>query len=92
MEAVHEIERRRPRAGVIDIGMPDLNGHDVARQVRATPWGQQMVLIAATGWGQAADQREALEAGFDAHMTKPVNPSQLSETLDALLSIKASLK
>jgi two-component system, chemotaxis family, CheB/CheR fusion protein len=51
-----------------------------------------MVLIAATGWGQEADRRDALEAGFDAHMTKPVDASKLSEMLDTLLSSKVSAK
>jgi two-component system, chemotaxis family, CheB/CheR fusion protein len=92
MDAVREIARLKPQAGIIDIGMPDLGGHEVARQVRTTPWGRQMVLIAATGWGQEADRRDALEAGFDAHMTKPVDASKLSEMLDTLLSSKVSAK
>jgi len=89
-DAVREIGRLKPQAGIIDIGMPDLNGHEVARQVRAAAWGSQIVLIAATGWGQEADQREALDAGFDAHMTKPVDPGKLIDMLDALLSSKAA--
>jgi two-component system, chemotaxis family, CheB/CheR fusion protein len=92
IEAVREIARLKPQAGIIDIGMPDLGGHEVARQVRTTPWGRHMVLIAATGWGQEADRRDALEAGFDAHMTKPVDASKLSEMLDTLLSSKVSAK
>jgi len=92
VDALREMERLKPQAGVIDIGMPDLSGHEVARRVRDTPWGQQMVLIAATGWGQEADQRDALEAGFDTHMTKPVDPRELSEVLTSLLSSKSSMK
>ncbi|WP_061503806.1 CheR family methyltransferase [Ramlibacter tataouinensis] len=92
VEAVREIGLRRPQAAIVDIGMPDLNGHEVARQVRAAPWGREMVLIAATGWGQEADQRAALEAGFDAHMTKPLDARELSKMLETLLSSKTSLK
>ena len=65
--------------------MPDLNGHDVARQIRATAWGAKMVLIAATGWGQESDERKALEAGFDARMTKPVDVRKIAAMVDALL-------
>jgi two-component system, chemotaxis family, CheB/CheR fusion protein len=91
-DAVREIARLKPQAGIIDIGMPDLNGHEVARQVRAMPGGRETVLIAATGWGQEADEREAVDAGFDAHMTKPVDMQKLSDMLGTLLSSKASVK
>ena len=88
IEAVAQTPRRKPDVGIIDIGMPDLSGHDVARQLRQTEWGRQMVLIAATGWGQEADEREALRAGFDAHMTKPVDLRKLSALIDDLLMRK----
>jgi two-component system CheB/CheR fusion protein len=88
MDAVKEARRQKPDVGIIDIGMPDLNGHDVARQIRQTEWGQHMVLIAATGWGQDADEREAMAAGFDTHMTKPVDLRKLSATVDELLARK----
>jgi two-component system CheB/CheR fusion protein len=84
-DAVRECARQRPDVAILDIGMPDLNGHEVARQIRDTAWGRQMVLIAATGWGQEADERKALEAGFDAHMTKPVDLRKLGALVDALL-------
>jgi CheY-like chemotaxis protein len=57
--------------------MPELNGYDVARRIRAAPWGAEMSLIAATGWGQEKDKREAREAGFDVHLTKPVDAKNL---------------
>ncbi|HMA09388.1 MAG TPA: ATP-binding protein, partial [Ramlibacter sp.] len=88
LEAVKEIRRRKPDVGIIDIGMPDLSGLEVARQIRQTDWGKRMVLIAATGWGQDSDEREALEAGFDAHMTKPVDLRKLSAVVDELLQRK----
>jgi len=86
VEAVKEIAKHKPDVGIIDIGMPDLSGHEVARQVRRTEWGKHMVLVAATGWGQESDQREALDAGFDTHMTKPVELRKLSEVVDELLA------
>ena len=82
VEAVKEARHHKPDVGIIDIGMPDLSGHEVARQIRQTEWGKQMVLIAATGWGQESDEREAVEAGFDAHMTKPVDLRKLSAVVD----------
>jgi two-component system CheB/CheR fusion protein len=84
-DAVRECARQKPDIAILDIGMPDLSGHEVARQIRATEWGQQMVLIAATGWGQESDERKALAAGFDAHMTKPVDLRKLSAVVDELM-------
>jgi PAS domain S-box-containing protein len=71
----------RPAAALLDIGMPELNGYEVARALRAEPWGKAMRLIALTGWGQDEDKRRAREAGFDHHLTKPVG----FEHLEALL-------
>jgi PAS domain S-box-containing protein len=66
---------------LLDIGMPGMNGYEVAKRIRSEPWGTRPIMIAMTGWGQAKDKQAALEAGFDAHLTKPVDP----ETIDALL-------
>jgi two-component system, chemotaxis family, CheB/CheR fusion protein len=85
VEALKEAQRQRPDAAIIDIGMPDLSGLEVARRIRQNEWGKQMVLIAATGWGQESDERASIEAGFDAHMTKPVDLRKLSATVDELL-------
>lgn len=71
--AVQEAERFRPHIALLDIGMPHLSGYDVARRIRASDWGSGMRLIAATGWGQDKDKKLAEEAGFDAHLTKPIN-------------------
>ncbi|HEX3554627.1 MAG TPA: ATP-binding protein [Thermoanaerobaculia bacterium] len=71
----------RPAVVILDIGMPGLNGYDAARRIRSTSWGQDMVLIALTGWGQADDKLRAREAGFDHHLTKPVSPAGLEELL-----------
>ncbi|HEY5799567.1 MAG TPA: response regulator, partial [Burkholderiaceae bacterium] len=62
-------------------GLPDMNGYQLVREMRAAPWGRCMLLVAATGWGQPADRERALDAGFDRHLTKPV---ALPELLAAL--------
>ncbi|HUQ51572.1 MAG TPA: ATP-binding protein, partial [Gammaproteobacteria bacterium] len=72
----------QPDIALLDIGMPDLNGYEVARQLRRTDCGKDLRLIALTGWGQDEDKRRALDAGFDHHLTKPVDPRRL----DALLA------
>jgi CheY-like chemotaxis protein len=74
------VERVRPRVVLLDIGMPKLNGYEVAAKIRAQPWGHELTLIALTGWGQSQDRRRASEAGFDHHLTKPVE-------FDAVLSL-----
>ena len=71
-----------PHCAVLDIGMPDLNGYEVARRLRQSANGKKVRLIALTGWGQDEDKRRAHEAGFDHHLTKPVD----RERLDALLA------
>ena len=62
---------------LLDIGMPLQDGKEVARAIRALPGGEHPVLIAITGWGQEADRREAIAAGFDHHLTKPVDPEHV---------------
>jgi signal transduction histidine kinase len=73
-----------PDVALIDIGLPDVNGYEVARRLRASPGGRRMGLIAITGYGQAEDQRLAYEAGFDAHLTKPVAPERLKQVMAGL--------
>jgi CheY-like chemotaxis protein len=68
----------RPRVAVLDIGMPGTDGYEVARAFRKT-LGPDVKLVALTGWGQDADRRRALEAGFDHHLTKPVDPGALND-------------
>jgi CheY-like chemotaxis protein len=71
----------RPHTALLDIGMPDLSGYEVAQQLRREPWATDIQLIALTGWGQDEDRRQALEAGFDHHLVKPVDPDQLAALL-----------
>jgi CheY-like chemotaxis protein len=66
---------------LLDIGMPQMDGYAVASQLRRRPGGDATLLIAITGWGQPADKQRALDAGFDHHVTKPVNPATLLDLL-----------
>jgi signal transduction histidine kinase/ActR/RegA family two-component response regulator len=80
-EALRVAELVRPDVAILDIGMPDLSGYEVASAIRKQPWGAGIVLIALTGWGQRDDISRAMEAGFDHHMTKPAEPERLYEVL-----------
>ena len=77
VDALESCERLRPDVAVLDIGMGDINGYEVAKRIRAQPWGATIRLIAMTGWGREDDKRAALEAGIDHHLTKPVDLPQL---------------
>jgi signal transduction histidine kinase/CheY-like chemotaxis protein len=84
-EAIDSAERFQPDAILLDLGMPRLNGYEVCKRIRMRPWARGVLLIAQTGWGQAQDRARTLEAGFDAHLTKPIDP-------DVVLNMLASLK
>jgi two-component system, chemotaxis family, CheB/CheR fusion protein len=79
--AVIELMRHRPAVAIIDIDMPGLSGHEVAMRVRKEPWAQSMLLIALTGHGFERDHSKSLEAGFDAHLQKPVDLSELARLI-----------
>ena len=83
-EALRIAETFLPQAMILDIGMPKVNGYDVARQVRGTRWGNRIALIAVTGWGQDADRQRGKEAGFDYHFVKPVDANELIDVLGTL--------
>jgi signal transduction histidine kinase len=70
-----------PQVVLLDIGMPRLDGYEVARRLREQHSNQQMLLVALTGWGQESDRQRAQAAGFDAHLTKPVDYERLTELL-----------
>jgi len=70
----------RPRVAVLDIAMPGTDGYAVAREIRKQQ-GREVTIVALTGWGQEADRRRALEAGFDHHLVKPVDPDTLNQLL-----------
>jgi PAS domain S-box-containing protein len=84
LEAVSAAESFRPDVVLLDIGLPLMNGYDACRQIRARPWGRQMVIIAQTGWGQDDDRSRSQEAGFDFHLVKPVAPAALEKLLAGL--------
>ena len=67
----------QPDVALVDIGLPGLDGYELARRLRADGRGQGMYLVALTGYGQPEDQSRAREAGFDAHVVKPVDPDEL---------------
>jgi len=71
----------RPDVILLDIGLPKLNGHEACRYIREQSWGNNVVLIAVTGWGQDEDRRRSQEAGFDHHMVKPVDPKAVMKML-----------
>jgi PAS domain S-box-containing protein len=79
--ALELAETFRPHALLMDIGLPDFDGYQLAAKVRAAPWGRAIILIAVTGWGQEEDRRRALDAGCDHHLTKPI----AAETVESLL-------
>jgi DNA-binding response OmpR family regulator len=69
---------------LLDIGLPKLNGYEVAQRIRETSWGASMYLIAVTGWGQDEDRQRSSEVGLNLHMVKPVEPSALEKVLATL--------
>jgi CheY-like chemotaxis protein len=84
--AVQVIADWQPDVALVDIGLPDIDGYEVARRVRALPVASPPRLVALSGFGQPHDQRTAYEAGFDLHLTKPVAPEFLRDVLQALAS------
>ena len=83
-EALEKAELFRPEVVVLDIGMPRLDGLQTARRLRQEPWARNVVFIAITGWGNDKDKRETAEAGFNAHLVKPVDPMTIVNVVDKL--------
>ena len=82
--AVVSAETFRPEVVLLDIGLPKLNGYEVAQRIREQSWGASMYLIAVTGWGQDEDRQRSSEVGLNLHMVKPVEPSALEKLLASL--------
>jgi len=82
-EALEIASEYRPDVVLLDIGLPKLNGYDVARQMRSHPWSEKMTLVAMTGWGRDTDRNRSRDAGFDRHLTKPVDPNVLEALLNS---------
>lgn len=79
--AMQVAEAFRPELAFLDIGIPDPNGHEVARHIRSHNWGTDVVLVAVSGWGQDEDKRRAKDAGFTHHITKPLDAAFLRKLL-----------
>jgi PAS domain S-box-containing protein len=77
VEAVDAVHSYRPDVVLLDVGLPGRSGYEAARLIRGESWGQDVVLIALTGWGQEQDRKRSREAGFDHHLVKPVDPKAL---------------
>ncbi|HEY2410757.1 MAG TPA: PAS domain S-box protein [Pirellulaceae bacterium] len=81
--ALESLPNFRPEIVLLDVGMPVLDGFEVARRMRQLPEGQNILLVAVTGWGQEDDRRRTADAGFDQHLVKPVDPVMLQNLLAA---------
>jgi PAS domain S-box-containing protein len=81
IEALYAAAEFRPDAMVVDIGMPKLDGYEVARRLRAAPWSRSLRLVALSGWAQESDRQKSREAGFDVHLAKPVTFGALMDAL-----------
>jgi CheY-like chemotaxis protein len=85
-EALNVAAEFLPHIVLLDIGLPHLSGYDTARRIREQPWGRDVVLVALTGWGKDEDRQRSREAGFNAHMVKPVQFDELTALLAGLLN------
>lgn len=85
LAAVLSILGRRPKVVLLDIAMPRMDGYEIARRVRSHPSGNEIWLIAVTGYGTQHDREKAFLAGFDHHLLKPANPSDLLDLLAELV-------
>jgi len=84
LEAIEAFQEFRPKVVLLDLGMPRMDGYEAARRIRKQTHGDDVVLIALTGWGQPQDRIRTREAGFDAHLVKPVSDGELIRTIKLL--------
>jgi signal transduction histidine kinase len=85
MQALATAEAFQPDIVLLDIGLPDLDGYEIARRLRTEPWGRRALLVAVTGWGQESDLERSRQAGFDRHLVKPVVPRLLRSLIAGAL-------
>jgi CheY-like chemotaxis protein len=85
LEALEVVTRLRPDVVLLDIGLPKLNGYEVARRIRQQDWGKSVVLVALTGWGQDEDRRKSMDAGFRRAYVKPIESDALAKLLSDLI-------
>jgi len=88
--ALQGVQDFRPDVVLLDIGLPDMDGYEVARQIRAMPDSGKILLIAHSGYGEAEHREKSRQAGFDHHLVKPADLSQLTELIASLLGKRAS--
>jgi len=88
--ALRAVEATAPDALLLDIGLPDMDGYQVCRRIRAMAGLAQPVLIAVTGWGQESDREQAHAAGFDGHLTKPADPDSVIAMLNEKLHARSA--
>ncbi|QDU73043.1 Autoinducer 2 sensor kinase/phosphatase LuxQ [Bremerella volcania] len=81
-QAIEVAQRFRPEIILMDLGMPKMNGYEAARHIRQQDWGKDVLLIALTGWGQQEDRDRTKDAGFDHHLVKPAEPSELQRIIN----------
>ena len=86
-EALQAARSLQPEIAFLDIGLPKMNGYDLARKLREDPETRRIVLVAVTGWGQDGDRKLAADAGFDIHLVKPVESSQIEAIFAGLASV-----
>jgi PAS domain S-box-containing protein len=89
-QAITIAASEQPHIVILDIGMPEMNGYEVAQHIRQQSWGKQMILVAVSGWGQSEDKERARVAGFNQHFTKPVNSDDLEQWLASNHAIPTS--
>jgi CheY-like chemotaxis protein len=81
LEAIATAATFQPEVMLLDIGLPNLNGYEVAQRIRKEAWGRNIYLVALTGWGQEEDRNKSTAAGFDMHLVKPVDLAKLKALL-----------
>ena len=82
--ALAAAEHGEPHVGILDLGLPRIDGFELARRIRRLPWAKRTLLIALSGWGQEEDRIRSREAGFDLHLVKPVDSQALLKILDTV--------
>jgi CheY-like chemotaxis protein len=82
--ALRAVAEQRPHVVVLDIGLPDMDGYEVAARIRAAPGNREVLLIALSGYGQPEHRRKSLEAGCNVHLLKPVDINELMTEIQAV--------
>ncbi|MEO7577792.1 MAG: response regulator, partial [Massilia sp.] len=90
LSALAQANRNMPDAALLDIGLPGMDGYELAGLLRARPGGERLRIIAVTGYGQDSDRARALASGFDQHLSKPVDLAHLDELLQAAAKSRAA--